>query len=93
MQSAIEAIIALDLGITEEQADKIFNAVISAFPKALTADPDLRLRGLGRFQVKVRKGRTYRNPKTGEPIEKPDTQVVKFTPSQALKDAALSAEL
>lgn len=93
MQSAIEAIIALELGITEDQADKIFNAVIDAFPQALVDDPDLRLRNLGTFKVVVRKGRTYRNPQTGEPIEKPDTQVVKFKPSKKMQEAALAAEL
>lgn len=93
MQATIERILSEKLGVSKAEADEMFNATLEAIREALIEDPDLRIRGLGTFKVVVRKGRTYRNPQTGEPVEKPDTQVVKFIAGKELKEAALAAEI
>lgn len=88
MQKAIEAILAEDLAITPKEADTLFNAVLVAIAKALEEDPDLRISGLGRFQVLPVKATTRRNPKTGEAIEKPAKNRIKFTPYAPLLEVA-----
>lgn len=93
MQSSIEKILSDKLDITQTEADRVFNAVIGAISEALVADPELRIRNLGTLKVVARPARTYRNPQTGEAVEKPATQVVKFEPSKKLKEAALKAVL
>lgn len=42
--------------------------------------------GFGSFATSVRSARTARNPRTGEPIQVPETTVATFAPSKALKD-------
>lgn len=42
--------------------------------------------GFGSFGTSVRSARTARNPRTGEPIQVPETTVATFAPSKVLKD-------
>lgn len=46
----------------------------------------MNLAGIGTFSPSVRAARTGRNPRTGEPLELPETTVVSFAPSKTLKD-------
>jgi DNA-binding protein HU-beta len=42
--------------------------------------------GFGSFGTSVRSARMARNPRTGEPIQVPETTVATFAPSKVLKD-------
>lgn len=46
----------------------------------------MSLVGFGSFGTSVRSARTARNPRTGEPIQVPETTVATFAPSKVLKD-------
>lgn len=87
MQKAIEARLAEKLGISEKEADTIFNTTLDALREELLVDPELRLRGFGTFKVIERKARTGRNPRTGEPIEIPAKKAITFKPAKAFVES------
>ena len=47
----------------------------------------MAIAGFGTFKVNKRKARTGRNPRTGEELKIKATDVPKFVPGKALKDA------
>ncbi len=79
---------AKDAGITKAQATKALNAFIDGVKSALKKkDGKVTLVGFGTFQKVQRKARTGRNPQTGEQIKIKASNVVKFKPGKALKEA------
>lgn len=65
----------------------VVDAALTAVTEALGAGEDVKLVGFGTFEVKVRKERTGRNPKTREPVQIPTAKIPAFRPGKQLKDA------
>lgn len=63
------------------------DAALTAVTETLGTGADVKLVGFGRFEVKVRKERTGRNPKTREPVQIPAAKIPAFHPGKQLKDA------
>jgi DNA-binding protein HU-beta len=78
---------AKDSGITYLQSAKAFSTMIEGIKTALKAGEKVTFSGFGSFDVKERKARKGRNPKTGEQVAIPPKKRVKFTPSKSLKIA------
>jgi DNA-binding protein HU-beta len=76
---------AKDAGITALQAEKAFRSMMSGIKEALIREERVTFSGFGSFEIKHRKGRRGRNPKTGETIQVPPKKRVKFIPSNILK--------
>ena len=55
--------------------------------RRIAEDGEVRLRGFGVFRCRVKKARTARNPKTGEPAPVSARRVATFIPSGALREA------
>ena len=53
---------------------------------ALQSGDRIEIRGFGSFRARQRRGRTGRNPKTGDKVEVPPKRVPFFKPSKELKD-------
>ena len=68
---------------SEAVVETIFESIIAA----LQSDDKIEIRGFGSFRTRQRRGRTGRNPKTGESIKIPAAKTVKFTAGKAFKDA------
>jgi DNA-binding protein HU-beta len=74
-------------GITKAAAEKVVNAVIEALVEALSKGERVAIPGLGVFNVKERKAKKARNPRTGKEIIIPAKKVVVFTAAKSLKEA------
>ena len=72
--------------ITKKDAEIAVSATFEAISDALCDGEKVQLVGFGAFEVKKRKARIGRNPKTKEAVEIPATKVPVFKPSKALKD-------
>lgn len=70
-------------GIVKQVVQRTFDAVL----EALKSGKRIELRNFGVFQVKKRKKRIGRNPKTGEVIPVPERQAVVFKPGLEMKKA------
>lgn len=67
--------------IVKEVVQRTFDAIL----EALKAGKRIELRNFGVFQVKKRKKRIGRNPKTGEVIPVPERLIVVFKPGLEMK--------
>ena len=74
-------------GITKTAAERAVNAAIEAVVEALSKGERVAIPGLGVFNVKQRKARKGRNPRTGKEITIPARKVVAFTAAKSLKEA------
>lgn len=72
--------------VTQNQANKAFNALIESVSHGLSKGDRITIVGFGTFSVSKRKARTGRNPKTGKPLQIPARKVPKFTPGKSLKE-------
>ncbi len=61
---------------------KIINTVFKEMKNKLLKDGRIEIRGFGVFRVKIRKGRTYLNPKSKAVIVVKDRKTVTFKPSK-----------
>lgn len=69
--------------VVEDILSAYSDVVVEAFQEGEDRIP---LIGLGAFRLKTTKARTCRNPQTGEPIDVPAKQTLKFSFSQSVKE-------
>ncbi|MBN1797857.1 MAG: integration host factor subunit beta [Spirochaetales bacterium] len=74
--------------ISKRDIYKIIDLVFEELKNALAKDKIIELRGLGTFEVRIRKGKKARNPKTGETVITEQHGVVFFKPGKELKQLA-----
>ncbi len=72
--------------IGKKESEKAVTAVMESISEALAKGDKVQLVGFGTFEVRTRKEREGRNPKTGEKITIKATKVPAFKPGKALKD-------
>ena len=77
--------IAENAGISKSDADKAYDAVVSAIISGLKADGNVPMTGLGTFKVTHRAARSGRNPSTGETIQIAAKNVLKFKASKSVE--------
>jgi nucleoid DNA-binding protein len=78
--------ISKDAGITALQAEKAYKSMLIGMSRALSQGERVTFSGFGSFEIKRRKSRLGRNPKTGEKLRIPQKKRIKFNPSRILKD-------
>ncbi len=74
-----------ELGLNKREAKEIIENFFEEIRKALEADEQVKLSGFGNFDLRLKKERPGRNPKTGEEIPISARRVVTFRPGQKLK--------
>ena len=68
-------------------AEEILNGVLDDIVGALKVGDKVNISGFGTFAVSERKGRTGRNPKTGETIEIAPSRAANFKAGKILKES------
>ncbi len=86
-KSEIIARVASDTGMSQGVLDVAVSKVLNCISSSLAAGEDVSLAGFGNFNVKSRKERQGRNPRTGEAITIAASKSVGFKPAKALKDS------
>lgn len=76
-----------DAGITSRQAEKAFNSLIDGIKDSLKKGKRVTISGFGSFEVKARKARKVKNPRTGEVINIPKKKRVKLNPSKTFTNS------
>ena len=77
--------ISQDTQIKQVVVKKVVQRTFDAIYEALRSGKRIELRNFGVFQVKKRKKRIGRNPKTGEIIPVPERNTVVFKPGLDMK--------
>ena len=73
-------------GLTQVDAKKIVQGTFDSIVDTLVEDGRIELRNFGVFEVKQRKARKARNPRTGEPVMVPAKRVVTFKPGRLMEE-------
>lgn len=74
-----------DLGINKRDAKELVDQFFDEIKSALESGGAVKLSGFGNFDLRDKKERPGRNPKTGEEIPITARRVVTFKPGQKLK--------
>jgi len=85
-KAELVAKIAEEAKVKKSEAERCLNAFVNALSEALEKGERVALPGLGVFNVRERKERKGRNPRTGEPMVIPARKVVTFSAAKALKE-------
>ena len=73
--------------LSKKDSEKALAAVISSITEALTNGDKVQLVGFGTFEIRDRKEKESKNPRTGEKIIVPAKKAPAFKAGKALKDA------
>ncbi len=77
--------VAEGVGCTKKEAGLTLDVIVSSISEALAKGEKVSLVGFGSFESTLRKARTCKNFKTGEPVAVPAKYAPKFKPAKALK--------
>ena len=77
-----------EVGASKKDVHSILDLFFEAVKQGLLDDQVIELRGFGTFEVRTRRGRQARNPKTGERVQVKDHGVAVFRPGRELKQKA-----
>lgn len=82
-----------EVGLTRHDCAELVERTLELTAQALERGEQVKLSGFGVFQVREKRARMGRNPKTGEPAAIEPRRVIGFRASQVMKariDRALS---
>ena len=74
-----------ELGLNKREAKEMVEAFFDEIRGALSHNEQVKLSGFGNFDLRDKKQRPGRNPKTGEEVPILPRKVLVFRPSQVLK--------
>ena len=74
-----------DLGLNKREAKEMVEGFYAEIRDSLANNQQVKLSGFGNFDLRDKKQRPGRNPKTGEEIPISARRVVTFRPGQKLK--------
>ena len=73
-------------GMSKAEANRAMETIVQTIIDAAKAGEEVRVTGLGIFDVVIREARPGRNPQTGEPINIPASKALRFRAGKAAKD-------
>src|SRR5437870_8721752 len=74
------------LGLTQLKTKEIVQLTFDAIVETLLAERRIELRNFGVFEVKRRKARKARNPRTGDKVDVGPKNVVTFKPGKEMEE-------
>ncbi|WP_419255851.1 integration host factor subunit alpha [Caulobacter sp. ErkDOM-YI] len=74
-----------EVGLTRQDCAGLVERTLDLVAEALEGGETVKLSGFGVFQVRDKRARMGRNPKTGEPAEIEPRRVIGFRASQVMK--------
>ena len=78
--------IADKIGLTQLKTKEIVQRTFDAIVETLLEEHRIELRNFGVFEVKQRKARKARNPRTGQRVDVPPKNVVTFKPGKEMEE-------
>jgi nucleoid DNA-binding protein len=78
--------ISEEIGLTQLKTKEIVQKTFDAIVDTLISESRIELRNFGVFEVKRRKARKARNPRTGEKVDVEPKNVVTFKPGKEMEE-------
>jgi integration host factor subunit alpha len=74
-----------EVGLSRQECSNLVERTLELIAEALERGETVKLSGFGVFQVRAKRARMGRNPKTGEPAAIDPRRVISFRASQVMK--------
>jgi nucleoid DNA-binding protein len=84
--------IAESTALTQVQTKEVVQRTFDAIVDAIISEGRIELRNFGVFELKHRRARKARNPRTGEPVEVPEKIAVVFKPGRVMEEKVAALE-
>ena len=81
-----------EVGLTRQDCGELVERILELMAVALAKGQQVKLSGFGVFQVRAKRARMGRNPKTGARVDVPAKRIPYFKPSKELKDLVNGGE-
>jgi len=78
--------VARKTGFTKKEVGRVISTTMEVLREAFERKEKVELRGFGVFEVKRRKARMGRNPRTKDAVKIPARWVLVFKPSKIIKE-------
>ncbi len=78
-------VISEKLDLSKQDAEDVFEAILSAMRQSLKEGKKIEIRGLGTFGIRTRRPRIGRNPRTGEKVSVEAKKIPFFKPGKDFK--------
>ncbi|CAI8225514.1 MULTISPECIES: integration host factor subunit alpha [unclassified Marinobacterium] len=75
-----------ELGLNKREAKEMVESMFDEIKESLSHNEHVKLSGFGNFDLRDKRQRPGRNPKTGEEVPISARRVVTFRPGQKLKE-------
>ena len=82
-----------EVGLSRQDCAELVERTLELVVEALQRGEEVKLSGFGVFQVRDKRARVGRNPKTGEPAAIDPRRVISFRASQLMKAKVQAAHL
>lgn len=79
-----------NLNLSKKQSAEVIDQLLVIIKDILSDGERLKIGGFGVFEIRERKARIGRNPKTGEKAAIKQGETIKFKPGKTLKQAVAS---
>lgn len=83
----VAEIVNKGLAETKKDANKLVEGIVEIITLGIVNNDPLAIKGFGKFEIINVKPKLARNPQTGERVQIPARNKLKFVPSQEIKDA------
>jgi DNA-binding protein HU-beta len=83
-QKELVQAVAEETGKSQKETRLVLESILNNIKAALIQEEEVRLFQFGTFKTQSNKARTGRNPKTGEVMQIPERQSVRFKASEKL---------
>jgi nucleoid DNA-binding protein len=77
--------ISQEIGAKQVDVKRVVQRTLDCIVESLSQGEKVELRNFGVFKVKARRGRTGRNPRTGQTVPVPPKRVAVFKPGLIMK--------
>jgi len=75
-----------EVGLSRNESADLVESVLEKISASLVAGEQVKISSFGTFSIRQKNARVGRNPKTGEEAPIPPRRVLKFRPSNLMKD-------
>lgn len=79
--------VATDVGTSQTKTADFVNSIFKVMKDTLSNGENINIADFMRIYVREKAGRTMVNPKTGDEVQIPTRNVIKFVACKALKDS------
>ena len=86
-KSELVSAIATKTNMTKLQVENYLDVTLAIIQKTVSKGEEVKIVGFGSFSRTMRKAKTARNPKTGQTVKLPNTNVPRFKPGKEFKDS------